>query len=107
LHLRSVALALVVAFAGGGLHAAESQPFSGNFRVQLVDDSIWAHCEVDIARWENQKVEQVSECRVEDAKPRKAKRSLAPNEVQVLTGLLRDSRLRLFEGQWSIVGRLS
>lgn len=78
--------------------ATDRHDFSGNFHIQLVDDSVWWHCEVDISRWDSAKVEEESECRIEDGKPRKSKREMASAEAEVLTQLLRDAAL--FEGQY-------
>ena len=95
--IQTAALTLLLSLFGRLPDAAKGDDFARDFRVQLVDDSIWAHCEVDISRWGSAKVEQVSECRVEGGKPQKATRVLGPLEVDSLTKLLRDSAL--FEGQ--------
>jgi hypothetical protein len=96
MRVRIATLTVAVTLSGWSLDAADEH-FARNFRVQLVDDSIWAHCEVDIGRWGNAKVEQVSECRVEDGKLKKTTRILGGAEIEFLTKLLRDSAL--FEGQ--------
>src|SRR4029450_10979515 len=93
----AIAIAFGVLVGACDLNAAQAPEFARNFRVQLVDDSVWAHCEVAISRWDKGAVEQQSECRVDDGKAYKATRVLADAEVEYLMKLLRESAL--FEGQ--------
>jgi hypothetical protein len=94
--IRTTAIALGILIGTSTLYAAEATEYTRSWRVQLVDDSVWAHCEVAISRWKNGEVKQVSECRVDDYQ-QTATRILAAAEVEFLTKLLRESSL--FEGQ--------
>ena len=78
---------------------AEPGPFSGWFRVELVSDSIWQHCELSAHIDEKGGGSQRVSCRSDEGKPRfQADQPLTPSEVARLRQLLRDADL--FQGQF-------
>jgi hypothetical protein len=91
-------LVSVTALAVLGIRAAERAPFSGPIDLQLVNDSIWAHCELAISVTQDGRGSAATDCRSDEGKPTThAKESVTPQEVEGLRQLLRQANL--FEGQ--------
>jgi len=95
---RGLSLAALLPLISCALQAAPPQPYSRQFRVHLVDDSAWGHCELEISRWEGGPVKETVQCRNEDGPYHKGDRVLSSQDVSSLTAALHEAKL--FEGQF-------
>src|SRR5438477_588097 len=75
-------------------------PFSREFQLFLVSDSIWGHCDLSVAINDRAQGDLVNSCRDYDGPVKRATRMLRPGEIGQLRALLRQADLfgRVSEG---------
>jgi len=68
-------------------------PFSRDFELLVVSDSIWGHCDLSVTATGPTQAELVNACRDYDGPVRRTARKLLPAEIGTLRALLRQADL--------------
>jgi len=95
--LRALLLPALLTVHAALVAAASPEPYGGTFWIRWIDDSIWAHCEMDVWANEDGSGQVSTECRWEDGPRHKKERKLTTGELADLRRLLRSADL--FQGQ--------